>query len=70
MTNKIVKEVTLEPFMVPNFVRQEVLPRKRQDGLIEAPIYHLSDLDVETLSELCDDFRRKIFEKAGKGDPK
>lgn len=58
-------KVKLKPFRVPNFVIQEVPPGKRQDGYISAPSYPLSLLSAETLSEMCDEFRRGVFEKAG-----
>jgi hypothetical protein len=63
------KNVELQPFTVPNYVRQSMPPVKRQDGWHEAPIHPLGDLDAETLAQLCDDFRRAVFEKAGKADP-
>ena len=61
--------VKLKPFSVPNFVVGEVPYHSRQDGLQEAPKYHLSELSAETLSEMCDEFRRSVFEKAKKDDP-
>ena len=62
-------EIELHPFTTPNFVIQKVEPRPRQEGMIEAPKYHLRELDPATLSRLCDQFRRDVFEKAGKTDP-
>lgn len=61
--------VELLPFGTPNFVIQKTAPRPRQEGMIEAPKYSLRELDAETLAGLCDQFRREIFEKAGKPDP-
>jgi hypothetical protein len=63
------KSVELRPFTVPNYVLQVEPPRQRQDGFREAPKYALADLDVETLDQLCWEFRRAVFEKAGKPDP-
>ena len=63
------KKVDLQPFMVPDCVSQNMPPVKRQDGWHPAPMHPLGDLDAETLAELCDDFRRAVFEKAGKADP-
>lgn len=62
-------KVELRPFSVPNFVIQVMAPGKRQDGFKEAPSYALSELDADTLSEMCDEFRAEIFKKAGKEDP-
>ena len=30
---------------------------------------HVSEVDAETLSKLCNDFRAEVFKKAGKIDP-
>lgn len=66
----ITAEVELRPFTTPNFVIQRMAPVKREEGFKEAPKYALSELEPSVLSELCDTFRREIFEKAGKADPK
>jgi hypothetical protein len=60
----------LRPFMTPNFVSVEMPPRPRQEGLVEAPKFALAELDAETLSELCDEFRADVFRKANKTDPR
>lgn len=60
----------LKPFVVPNFAIAETPPRKRQDGMQEAPSFPLSELTEQALSDLCDDFRKRVFDKAGKKDPK
>lgn len=62
--------VELRPFGVPNFVTQVVLPGKRQEGIKEPRTHALSELDANTLSDMCDDFRLEIFRKAGKEDPR
>ena len=62
--------VELQPFNVPNYVIQQMPPGKREDGWKEAPKYKLSEVSEVTLSKLCDDFRRAVFEKAGKLDPR
>jgi len=61
--------VELQPFMVPNFVREVVPPVKRQAGFIEAPCHPLSAIDVATLDRMCRDFRAAVFAKAGKPLP-
>jgi hypothetical protein len=61
-------ELKLQPFRVPNYVLTEGKVRPRQDGFHpeETPKYALNELDEETLSALCDEFRKGVFEKAGK----
>lgn len=63
-------KVKLQPFSTPNFVIAEQRPGVKQDGIVEAPKWHINEVDINTLSELCDQFRKDIFEKAGKFDPK
>lgn len=60
----------LKPFTVPNFVVAVQAARPRQEGFTEAPKYALSEIPSETLSDLCDRFRKSVFEKAGKADPR
>jgi hypothetical protein len=78
MTVKIM--IDLAPFSVPESV-QLCIPDQPQDngptpGLTELfdftsrPKLALSEIDADSLAELCDQFRRAIFEKAGKADPK
>jgi hypothetical protein len=72
--------IDLAPFSVPESV-QLCIPDQPQDngptpGLTELfdftsrPKLALSEIDADSLAELCDQFRRAIFEKAGKADPK
>jgi hypothetical protein len=63
-------KIALKPFTVPNYVIGEAPPRPRQDGWQEPPKWELGELDADTLSELCDDFRAAVFEKAGAADPR
>ena len=65
----IVTAIKLRPFTVPNYVIQEMPARPRQDGMIEAPKYRLSELDAFTLGALCDQFRADVFKKAELSDP-
>ena len=53
--------IKLKPFLVPNFLRSA------DDREICFP---LKSASPEELSELCDQFRKWIFEKAEKKDPK
>lgn len=62
-------EIKLKPFMTPNYVIQEAPARSRQEGFVSAPSFPLSDVDAETLSRMCEEFRSEIFRKAGKTDP-
>ena len=63
-------KLKLQPFQVPNYVITESNPRLKQDGFVESPSFHLSQLDEEILSELCDQFRKDVFANAEKVDPK
>ena len=61
--------IKLRNFTTPSFVTMETLPTLRQDGYREAPSFSISDVDADTLSELCATFRTEVFKKAGKRDP-
>ncbi len=63
---KATLEVELQPFVTPNFVRAKAPTRPREEGLVEAPTYPLSDLDSRTLDKLCEQFKTEVFKKAGK----
>ena len=62
-------KLALVPWIVPNFVRGQMPPRPRQEGIQDAPSFALSGVDADTLAQMCDDFRAEIFRKAGKPDP-
>lgn len=61
-------EIELQPFSVPNYVLTVDKPRAREQAW-ETPKFALSELSPETLYRMCDDFRRTVFEKAGKSPP-
>ena len=61
--------IKLKSFTVPNFVIAVGVPQERQEGWQEEPKFSLSELEPEVLAEMCDDFRKAVFEKAGKADP-
>jgi len=61
--------IKLHNFTTPNFVRKEARVGKRQDGIKFDEGIPLRDLEENTLSELCDAFRKEVFKKAGKLDP-
>ena len=62
--------VKLQPFRVPNFVLIVPHHAQRQDGFKPEAKFSLSELEPDTLSDLCDEFRREVFAKAGKDDPR
>lgn len=62
-------KIELVPWQTPNFVTMKVPPRPREEGFQQAPTFPLSEVDAETLAQMCDDFRASVFEKAGKVDP-
>jgi hypothetical protein len=67
---KVYASIELRPFTVPNYVIHKADPIRKLVGFIEAPKSHLSELDADTLSALCDEFRAEVFRKAGKKDAK
>lgn len=56
----------LQPFTTPNYVHFVQKPGRREDGISEIPSVPLSELSVETLNALCDQFKKDVFKKAGK----
>lgn len=60
----IVIQRKLQPFSVPNYAIEEARVGKREDGLVETPKHHLSELDEDVLSQLCDQFRADVFARA------
>lgn len=61
--------IELQPFTVPNFARQVQPAGRREDGWIETPAIPIAELSAETLEAMCSEFRRAVFEKAGKMPP-
>ena len=59
-------EIELEPFSTPNYVRTKKAGHKES---LDDTCIHIRDLDSETLDKLCNDFRSKVFKKAGKVPP-
>lgn len=66
-------KIKLKPFRVPNFVLVDAdRVGQRQDGFNpdnNGMKFELSQLDEDTLDELCEQFRADVFQKAGKVDP-
>ena len=59
-TPKFGLTIPIQPFKTPNFVLMEDSNR----GSVS-----LNQVDAHTLSAMCDQFRKEIFQKAGKEDP-
>ncbi len=62
--------IELQPFITPNYVIAVSKEGLKQNGVVENPKWHINELDEETLSEMCDQFRHDIFTKACKVDPR
>ncbi len=62
--------VKLQPFRVPNYALAESKPGLKHDGHVESQKWHLEELSISALSELCDKFRKDAFAKADKIDPR
>lgn len=64
-------EVKLKPFSTPNFVLQKFDHGEVPSSVREQDIsYPLSAVDADSLSMLCDQFRKDVFQKAQKKDPR
>lgn len=61
-------KLEIVPFTVPDDVALKGPPALRQDGFKPLQRYPLSALDYDSLSELCSNFRKEIFKKAGIAD--
>jgi hypothetical protein len=61
--------VELAPFSVPEVAFVQSSARLKHAGLASAVGFSLSELDAETLSSLCDEWRASVFGIAGKADP-
>jgi len=59
----------IRPFTVPNYVLLELPPVGRQEGFAGNHSLPLSELDADTLDQLCYEFRKAVFQKARKTDP-
>lgn len=63
-------DIELEPFRVPNYVRLKPKPGLREEGFVDRPKYHLSELSDEILESLCEQFRKDVFAKKATGEPR
>lgn len=65
----ITHRIEILPFPVPTGVTVKQKPGSRQDGLKPVPEIPLSEIDQDTLNELCNDFRAAVFAAAGRRRP-
>ena len=64
-------KLALKDWQVPNFAT--IIPlvdSERQEGFKALETIPLKNLEAETLDELCNNFRKEVFRKAEKKDPK
>lgn len=59
-------KLEINPFDVPKSVSLKLPVGKRQDGFAKPTSIHLSELDDETLHQLCDDFIINVYKIAKK----
>lgn len=60
---KFLIAIDLQSFSVPDFIYEEY---DQVSGSREARKFHLSELDDDTLEQMCLEFRNEIFRKAGR----
>jgi hypothetical protein len=60
-------KLKLKPFSTPNYVIAEKPGRK--EDFQTAPVFPLREIEADELAEMCDEYRKNIFKKAGKKDP-
>jgi hypothetical protein len=60
-------KLKLKPFSTPNYVIAEKSERK--GDYQTAPVFPLREIEANELAEMCDEYRKSIFRKAGKNDP-
>lgn len=58
--------VEINDFKVPDFITLKHNVKPREQGFQQMTSIPLSDLDAETLSELCQKFKENVFLKANK----
>lgn len=60
--------IKLKPFSVPNLVLEDAPPSKSYVTDINS--YAINLVDADDLSRMCDEYRKNVFQKAGKTDPR
>lgn len=63
-------KLNIVPFVAPRGVKVQQKPGEKQTGFTNDQLIELSELSPEVLSQLCDEFRKQVFDTAGKLDPK
>jgi hypothetical protein len=58
-------QLELQPFKVPTGAIVKQKPGRRQDGFQPAQELPLSELPIETLEALCEEFTLAVFKAAG-----
>jgi hypothetical protein len=66
---KINVKVEIQTFDIPEEVIIKAPPMSREEGFTAPKTINIRELDVETLSALCDIFKREVFKKARKRMP-
>jgi len=59
---KITLDLEILPFNTPNYARTKQVGK---DETCEDTAIHIRDLSLEALHNLCDQFKRDVFKKAG-----
>ncbi len=59
--------IKFRPFTTPNYAIADLPSGERITGQSS---YHLKKLDASDLDQLCTEFRRAVFHKANKKDPR
>lgn len=54
-------QLKLVPFPIVKELRLQMPPRRREDGPLPIPGLPLSEVSVDTLIELCDDFKASML---------
>ena len=62
-------QITFRPFITPSYALEDLAPRPGEAGFTAIMARSIRDIDAETLSQMCDNFRADVFRKAGKEDP-
>lgn len=62
-------KIKLKPFTVPNYVIAEMPPRSKQEGFVENPKWHISEVSIEVLEQMCAEFREAVISKHNGGRP-
>ena len=58
-------DIELEPFRIPNYVlvRRKLTKHNEGAAVREGDSYHISELPIEVLEKLCDEFKANVLKK-------